>query len=180
MRCLFDISQMCTALISLTQQRGLGLVCAAGMLICSWKSRRCQPVGRQEIKQDFLLLHLHPCTHHSFKKKKFNILPPSTNSGCNAQICQLRRLQRGGRQRLIQAPCPRKSFWNILTGWRIEASKSRMNWNRVAPLFCVLLRIPGDAHHIKKWASQRFAPGSCAKAIKDFCLSLSWQLLFMN
>lgn len=50
MRLLSDIPQMCTALIFLTQQGVLGLVCAAGIRMCSWKGRLwlCQCVGRQK------------------------------------------------------------------------------------------------------------------------------------
>lgn len=84
MRRLCDIPQMCTALISLTQHGVLGLVCAAGMLICSWKGRRCQRVGRQEeIKQEFLLSIFTPVHIVPFKYiliychpwKMLNVIP---------------------------------------------------------------------------------------------------------
>lgn len=105
MRPLSDIPQMCTTLISLTQQGVLGSVCAAGMLICSWKGRRCQRVGRQEeIKQEFLL-HIHTCTHHPFQINP-DLLPSLKNAECNTKIWQVRRLQRGSHTVADPKSCP--------------------------------------------------------------------------
>lgn len=83
MRLLSDIPQMCTALIFLTQQGVLGLVCAAGIRICSWKGRLCQCVVRQkEIKREFL----HSiCTQHAFQIKSDSLLSLK-NADCNNQI----------------------------------------------------------------------------------------------
>lgn len=116
MRPLCDIPQMCTALISLTQHGVLGLVCAAGILICSWKGRRCQRAGRQEeIKQEFLLSIFTPVRIVPFKYiliychpwKMLNVIPT---------FCRW-RVQRGTRMEAATNSCPWNLPWNIMTGW---------------------------------------------------------------
>lgn len=121
---LSDISETCRALISLTQQGAVGLMCTAGMLICSWKGRRSHPVGRQEeIKQDFLLSIFTPV--HIIPLKKKIQFPSLKNAECNIQIWQGKRLKRGNNTKADPNACPWKSSCNILTGWEKKWGKPR-------------------------------------------------------